>query len=134
MISPWLRLLLLLLNEDCVTSKGEVQVFMTAKLESYLSGQVPLPTSQGATADLDSKGMKTVALTQVAPIVGLPESLQNSRSSKNSSKQNIFPSFTNHPRILCVPEPRFHGSCALNVLWIARNSFGHFNSFGELEL
>lgn len=42
---------------------------------------------QGATADLDSKGMKTVALTQVAPIVGHPESLQNSRSSKNSSKQ-----------------------------------------------
>lgn len=55
---------------------------MTTKLESYFSRQGPLLASPGPTADLDSKGMNEVALTQVAPIVGLPESLQNSRSAK----------------------------------------------------
>lgn len=85
---------------------------MTTGLELHFSGQGRVLTSRGATADLDSKGMNEVALTQVAPIVGLPGCLQNSRSSKISSKQVPFnPSQTT--RTLCVPEPTFHGSCAL---------------------
>lgn len=61
-------------------------MFMTAELQSYFGGQGRLLVNWGVSADLDSKGMNGVALTQVASIVGLPESLQNSRSSKISSK------------------------------------------------
>lgn len=89
---------------------------MTAELESYFSGQGPLLASRGATADLDSKGMNEVALTQVAPIVGLPESLQKSRSAK--IHPNVCPlPFTNRPHTL---HARINISWPLSDLGILR--------------
>lgn len=76
---------------------------MTAKLWSYLTGQGRLLTSRGLSADLDSYGNDEVALSQVAPIVGLLERLQNSRGAKIHRAFVFSPSQTNPS--FCTPEP-----------------------------